>query len=171
MTPHVDSDSTMQQAPNQNQTAHTSNHQASSVMESELKSLQSKIMDLENKLSFTNQEETNVDEELLKSGIMLQQDPFQSIDERQEFSKAAKDRKASFASGSTDKARKIVHTNFTSKQASNTKVVQRSSSDMPEYSRRQQHQVPSANIVRANSTKIPNITASKAKKPSVEDKK
>ena len=40
-------------------------------MESELKSLQSKIMDLENKLSFTHQEETNVDEELLKSGIML----------------------------------------------------------------------------------------------------
>ena len=40
-------------------------------MESVLKSLQSKIMDLENKLSFTN---TNVDEELLKSGIMFSND-------------------------------------------------------------------------------------------------
>ena len=52
-------------------------------MESELKSLQSKIMDLENKLSFTAQEDSkNVDEELLKSGIMFEKDPFKSIDER-----------------------------------------------------------------------------------------
>lgn len=43
-------------------------------MESELKSLQSKIMDLENKLSFTHHDElnhSNIGEELLKSGIML----------------------------------------------------------------------------------------------------
>lgn len=46
-------------------------------MESELKSLQSKIMDLENKLSFTHTDtETNINEELLKSGIVLQNDPF-----------------------------------------------------------------------------------------------
>ena len=45
-------------------------------MESELKSLQSKIKDLENKLSFTHQKDENVDDELLKNGIMLANDPF-----------------------------------------------------------------------------------------------
>ena len=51
-------------------------NQTSSAMESELKSLQSKIMDLENKLSFTGaNDETNINEELLKSGIVLN-DPF-----------------------------------------------------------------------------------------------
>ena len=53
----------------------TQKDSSSTVMESELKSLQSKIMDLENKLSFTglHGETNNVDEELLKSGIMLPQ--------------------------------------------------------------------------------------------------
>ena len=46
-------------------------------METELRSLQSKIMDLENKLSFTGVEDSNnIDEELLKSGInMFKNDP------------------------------------------------------------------------------------------------
>ena len=50
-------------------------------METELKSLQSKIMDLENKLNFTGVDESNVNDELLKSGIVLD-DPFKSIDDR-----------------------------------------------------------------------------------------
>ena len=50
-------------------------------MESELKSLQSKIMDLENKLNFTGVNESNVNDEFLKSGI-LGNDPFKSIDDR-----------------------------------------------------------------------------------------
>ena len=33
-------------------------------------------MDLENKLSFTHHESGNVDEELVKSGIKLHNDPF-----------------------------------------------------------------------------------------------
>lgn len=45
-------------------------------METELKSLQSKIMDLENKLSFTHHESDNVNDELLKSGIIMQSDRF-----------------------------------------------------------------------------------------------
>ena len=61
-------------------TAQTSNEKPvqSSVMESELKSLQSKIMDLENKLSFTNNEDSSKDvaEDLLKNGIVLPSDPF-----------------------------------------------------------------------------------------------
>ena len=86
----------------------------SSAMESELKSLQSKIMDLENKLSFTHSHpDTDINEELLKSGIVLQSDPFQSIDERQEFRKGATGkRKMSVGGSSTDKARKTLHNNF-----------------------------------------------------------
>ena len=64
----------------------TTNTGQGSIMESELKSLQSKIMDLENKLSFTHNDESDIHEELLKSGIMLPPgDMFQSIDERDEF--------------------------------------------------------------------------------------
>lgn len=51
------------------------------VMESELKSLQSKIMDLENKLSFTHEESK---EDFLKTGIETHHDAFISIpDDRQ----------------------------------------------------------------------------------------
>ena len=50
-------------------------------MESELKSLQSKIMDLENKLSFTHEESK---EDFLKTGIETHHDAFISIpDDRQ----------------------------------------------------------------------------------------
>ena len=57
-------------------------------MECELKSLQSKIMDLESKLSFTHATDVNsslVDEDILKNGLTLANDPFRSIDEREEF--------------------------------------------------------------------------------------
>lgn len=57
-------------------------------MECELKSLQSKIMDLESKLSFTHVTDVNsslVDEDILKNGLTLANDPFRSIDEREEF--------------------------------------------------------------------------------------
>ena len=94
---------------------------SSSMMETELKSLQSKIMDLENKLSFTHNSDTNhnVDEELLKSGIMLANDPFKSIDERKEFEKKLStkqvNRKGS-GSSTTDKSRKFaLHNNFLKK--------------------------------------------------------
>ena len=89
------------------------------LMETELKSLQSKIMDLENKLSFTHNSETNnVEDELLKDGIMLANDPFKSIDERQEFQTKGKatGRKGSVHSGygssTTDKNRKLMHNNY-----------------------------------------------------------
>jgi len=85
-------------------------------MESELKSLQSKIMDLENKLNFTHHDDinsssnNNVYEEILKNGITLQNDPFRSIDEREEFGKDGKAllRKGSIGGNSTDKAKKAL---------------------------------------------------------------
>jgi hypothetical protein len=51
----------------------TNHQQQPSIMESELKSLQSKIMDLENKLSFTHgdSKHTDLGDELLKSPINL----------------------------------------------------------------------------------------------------
>ena len=51
-------------------------------METELKSLQSKIMDLENKLNFTGIEENDLNDELLKSGIVMNDAAFKSIDDR-----------------------------------------------------------------------------------------
>ena len=89
-------------------------------MESELKSLQSKILDLENKLNFTHHEDANssnpnVDEEILKNGITLPNDPFKSIDEREEFAKDKALRKGSVGGNSTDKAKKVLHNNFTKK--------------------------------------------------------
>ena len=95
-------------------------------------------MDLESKLSFTGQEDSsNVDQELLKSGIIYQNDPFQSIDERQEFygkggGKAG--RKGSIGGGSTDKANKVMQNNF---------VKKNSGTDVTDHSRKS-HQVPSS---------------------------
>ena len=93
---------------------------SSSAMESELKSLQSKILDLENKLNFTHHDDANssnpnVDEEILKNGITLPNDPFKSIDEREEFAKDKALRKGSVGGNSTDKAKKALHNNFTKK--------------------------------------------------------
>ena len=128
----------------------TQKDSSSTVMESELKSLQSKIMDLENKLCFTAVpgETNNVDEELLKSGIMLpQNDQFKSIDEGQEYmtgrggSGKYGNKKASIGGGSTDKANKVMHNNFLKKN---------SGSDLPEYSRKSQQQMPS-NFSKASS--------------------
>jgi len=66
-----------------------------SVMESELKSLQSKILDLESKLNFTHNEDAIADEEFMKDGVTGVKDPFKSIDERQEFGQGRDSRKGS----------------------------------------------------------------------------
>lgn len=100
-------------------------------MESELKSLQSKIMDLESKLNFTHTDtDVNINEELLKSGIVLSNDPFQSIDERQEFKRTNKRKTSVGGGGSTDKARKVLHNNIGRKVgpgSENQEITRRSS--------------------------------------------
>lgn len=81
-------------------------------------------MDLESKLSFTHTADitsSNVDDEILKDGISLANDPFMSIDEREEFGKSKMQRKGSMGGNSTDKSKKVVYNNFTKKlQASDS---------------------------------------------------
>lgn len=67
-------------------------------------------MDLESKLSFTNPTDinvTSVDEEILKSGLILPNNQFKSIDEREEFGKPKIQRKGSIVVNSTEKAKKL----------------------------------------------------------------